>query len=287
MTVQTLKNKIKAYIRLTRFDKPTGLFLLLWPTLWALWLAAHGMPPFHILCIFVAGVIVMRPAGCIINDFADRHFDKQVVRTQDRPLATGEVKVWEAVILFVLLCGIGLILVLQLNLLTISLAVLALIVSSLYPFTKRFLSVPQLILGLGWYLAIPMAFAAVLDRVPLLGWLTYIAVVIWTLIFDTMYGLADKEDDAKVGIKSAALLFGKYVRFNLAVLQGIFLALLLIIGMLVQLSWFYYVAWTTALILSIYQQYLIKDFNPDSCISAFKNNHWLGLVMYFGIVFSI
>lgn len=284
--MEMFKKKINAYIRLMRFDKPIGIFLLLWPTLWALWLADRGMPPFKILCIFVAGTIVMRPAGCIINDFADRHIDKFVTRTKNRPLATGEVSVFEALTLFCLLCAIGLILVLQLNLYAISIAIVALILSAFYPFSKRYVSFPQLILGLAWYLAIPMAFAAVLDDVPLLGWITYITVVIWTVVFDTMYALADREDDKKIGVKSFAIMLGDNARLGIAILQCVFLALLLLIGYMAQLSWWYYVTWAIAAILSGYQQYLIKDYNPEKCISAFKNNHWLGLVIYFGVVFS-
>lgn len=285
--MEILKQKINAYLRLMRFDKPIGILLLLWPTLWALWLAARAMPPFYILCIFVAGVIVMRPAGCIINDYADRNFDKQVARTRNRPLTTGEVSITEAAVLFLLLCGIGLTLVLQLNGLTIGFAVLALLISSLYPFAKRFVSFPQLILGLGWYLAIPMAFAAVLDDVTFLGWLLYMTAVIWTIIFDSIYGLADRKDDARIGLKSTSLLFGNYARLIIGFFQCLFLALLLLIGFIAQLNWFYYVAWGLAVILSLYQQYLIKDLKPEQCIAAFKNNHWLGLIIYFGIVFSI
>jgi len=279
-------NKLNAYLQLTRFDKSIGILLLLWPTLWGLWLAAGGIPPLKILLIFIAGVIVMRPAGCIINDIADRNFDGKVTRTKSRPLATGAVSLKEASILFVILCLIGLILVLQLNWLTIGIAAIALLLSSIYPFTKRYIYFPQLILGLAWYLAVPMAFAAILNKITLLAWLTYITVVLWTVIFDTMYAIADREDDLKIGIKSFAVLLGKYDRLVIGIMQVIFLSLLIFIGITADLRWPYYLSLIIVSFLMIYQHTLIYTLQPMHCIKAFKSNHWLGMFVFLGIIFS-
>lgn len=278
-----LTSKIKAYAQLMRLNKPIGIGLLLWPTLWALWLVAHGMPPISILIIFVLGVLVMRPAGCIINDLADRNFDGKVARTQQRPLATGTVRISEAIILFLILCSLGLVLVWQLNLFTILLAAIALILSCIYPLMKRYIAFPQLILGMAWYLAIPMAFAAVTGSVSGLGWLLYITVVIWTVIFDTMYAMADREDDLKLGLKSTAILFGQSDRKIIGFLQLCFLGLLCTIGYLAKLNYYYFIACGISAMLMLYHQYLIKDRDASHCLQAFKHNQWIGMIMFVGI----
>lgn len=279
--------KIKAYASLMRFDKPIGFFLLLWPTLWALWLAAAGMPPLSILLIFTAGVFIMRPAGCVINDITDRVFDGHVARTRLRPLVTGDVSVKEAWVLFILLCLMGLFLVLQLNRLTIGIACLALLLSSLYPLMKRYLSFPQLILGLAWYLGVLMGFTAILGHLTWLSGFVYGIAVLWTLIFDTYYAMADQADDIKLGLHSTAILFQPYEREVIGLLQFLFLGSLIALGVLEQLSIYYYLCCFIVLLLMIYQQYLIAKKEPARCFQAFKNNHWVGLVIFIGIFASL
>jgi 4-hydroxybenzoate polyprenyltransferase len=266
-----------------RFDKPIGILLLLWPTLWALWLAAKGMPKLSILMIFILGVIVMRPAGCIINDITDRQFDGQVNRTCHRPLITGAVSLKEAWILFFILCLIGFLLVLQLNFLTIVIAFFALIFSSLYPLMKRYIPCPQLVLGLSWYLSIPMAFSAVLGKVPPVGWFVYAIAVLWTVIFDTFYAMADKADDEKIGIKSTAIWFSPYEPLILGILQGVFFIFLCMLGVFAHLSKHYFFCCFIVLGLMIYEQRLIFNKNSQNYLKAFKHNHWIGLLIFIGI----
>lgn len=279
-----VKPAILPYIHLMRLDKPVGIYLVLWPALWALWLAAEDGPPLSIVLIFIAGAIVMRSAGCVINDYADRHWDGAVQRTCDRPLATGALTAKQALLLFALLCFIALLLVLLLNPLTILLSLGALGLAALYPFTKRFTHWPQLFLGAAFAWAIPMGFAAVQDMVPPAAWLVFVIALLWTLIYDTMYAMADRPDDLKVGIKSTAILFGRYDRIILASLQLLMLALLVVLGQVFTLDWSYYLSALLVAVLMLYHQFLIKDRDRHLCLKAFKHNHWIGLVILLGII---
>lgn len=284
--MNTLRQKIKSYLVLMRFDKSVVIFLLLWPILWALWLAAQGVPSLKILLIFIIGAGVMRPAGCIINDIADRNFDRHVERTRNRPLATGEVSVKEALILFFTLCLIGLILVLQLNPLCWLIAVIALGLSCIYPLMKRITYLPQVVLGAAWNLGILMAFAAVNGNIPVVAWLLYIATIIWTVVYDTIYAIADRRDDLQVGIKSSAILFGEYDQFIIGILQIVVLLLMTTVGCLANLGIYYYLSLAASAFFFAYQHYLIKDYDPKNCIQAFKNNHWIGLIVFIGLALS-
>lgn len=272
------------YARLMRLHRPIGIWLLLWPTLWALWIAGDGSPSQHVFAVFVLGTIVMRSAGCIINDFADRRIDPHVERTADRPLATGEVAVGEALILFVGLMLIALGLVMTLNTLVLGLAAAGALVAIVYPFTKRFLSVPQFVLGIAFAWGVPMAFAAELGHVPRLGWLVFVAAVIWVVIYDTQYALADREDDLEIGVRSTAVLFGDMDRVIIGGLQLMFLAGLALVGTNVEAGAWYYGGVAAAAVFALYQQHLIKDREPARCVAAFLNNAWLGGAVFAGLL---
>ncbi len=279
-----MKTNLYAYWRLMRFDKPIGIFLLLWPTLWAVWIAGNGHPSMKILIIFILGVVLMRAAGCIINDVADRNFDSHVTRTKSRPLVTKEVSIKEAITLTVILCLLSFILVLQLNIKTISLATLALALSTLYPFTKRWTYLPQLVLGASWYIGLLMAFSAQQNQIPFIAYLLYITVVLWTVAYDTLYAMVDREDDVKIGIKSTAILFGQWDRLWVGILQLLVILLLTALGHSIQASWSYYVAILAASLLFIYQQWLIRQRESSFCLKAFLNNNYVGLVLFIGIL---
>lgn len=275
-----------AYLRLMRLHRPIGSFLLLWPTLWALWLAAAGHPTPKLFTIFVIGVFVMRSAGCIINDFADRNFDPHVQRTRARPLATREVSIWEALSLFVILCLIALGLVLLLNRLTLELAVIgaALVIS--YPFMKRYTYLPQPYLGLAFGWGIPMAYAAVTGGVPTVAWLIFIANIIWVTVYDTMYAMVDRPDDIRIGIKSTAILFGELDRLVIGILQVLLLSDLLLVGYQTGMGAVYYLGIGFALLFVVYQQILIRRRNPQHCFQAFMNNNWFGAAVFAGILLN-
>jgi 4-hydroxybenzoate polyprenyltransferase len=281
--VVLMARQYSGYARLMRLDRPIGIWLLLWPTLWALWIASEGQPQQQVFVIFVLGVVVMRSAGCVINDFADRQIDPRVRRTKDRPLATGEVKPGEALILFAGLILIALGLVLNLNRLSQLLAVVGALLAIVYPFSKRFFAAPQFVLGLAFGWGVPMAFAAQLGEVPRLGWLTFLAAIIWATIYDTEYAMVDREDDRKLGVRSTALLFGDADRLILGVLQLMLLANLYLIGQSAGLGRWYLGGLAVAGALSLYQQYLIRERDPARCFAAFLNNHSLGLAVFVGI----
>lgn len=281
-----LRDRAYQYYLLTRMHRPIGLFLLLWPTLWALWVAAEGFPDWHVLLVFLAGVFLMRSAGCVINDFADRNFDPLVGRTRERPIAAGRVKPREALILFVVLCLLAFALVLTLNPLTIKLSFVAVVLAAAYPFMKRYTHLPQVVLGMAFGWAIPMAFAAQIDAVPKVAWLMYVVNVVWSVVYDTMYAMADREDDIKAGVKSTAILFGDADRVILAILQGMMLLGLLLLGQQLQLGQAYYLSLVVAVGLGLYQQYLIRDRQPARCFAAFLNNNWLGAALFLGLVLS-
>jgi 4-hydroxybenzoate polyprenyltransferase len=278
-----MARQYSGYARLMRLNRPIGIWLLLWPTLWALWIASDGRPEQHIFLIFVLGVVVMRSAGCVINDYADRRIDPNVNRTRDRPLATGEVKPGEALILFAGLMLIALGLVLTLNRLSQQLAVVGAGLAIIYPFSKRFFVAPQFVLGLAFGWGVPMAFAAELGEVPRLGWLTFMAAIIWATIYDTEYAMVDREDDKKLGVRSTALLFGEADRLILGVLKLMLLANLYLIGQSAGLGYWYLAGLSVAGIFALYQQYLIRDRDPARCFQAFLNNHLLGMAVFIGI----
>ena len=275
------------YFLLMRLDKPIGALLLLWPTLWALWLAGHGQPDQQVVVIFIAGVFLMRSAGCVMNDIADRHLDPHVERTVNRPLAAGRVSVREALLLFSVLSLLAFILVLQLNPLTILLSFGGLALAVSYPFMKRIHAMPQAHLGAAFGWSIPMAYAALTGTVPALGWLLFIANIVWSIIYDTMYAMVDRDDDLKIGIKSSAILFGDRDRQILWHLQLVLLGLLLAVGIGYGLGWLYYLGLIGAVWFSLYQQYLIRDRDRDGCFKAFLNNNWLGLSVFCGIILDL
>jgi 4-hydroxybenzoate polyprenyltransferase len=272
------------YVRLMRLDRPIGIWLLLWPTLWALWIASEGHPDQKIFLILALGTIVVRSAGCVINDLADRKIDPHVARTAQRPLATGAVTPAEALLLFGALMLIGLGLVLTLNRLTLLFAVGGAAVTVLYPFTKRFLSTPQFVLGVAFAWGVPMAFAATLGEVPRLGWLLFLSAVIWVIVYDTQYAMTDRVDDLKVGVRSTAILFGDLDRAFIGGLQLLLLASLVLVGRSAQLGEWYYGGLGAAAVFGLYQSYLIKDRDGGQCFRAFLNNAWLGGAVFSGIV---
>ncbi|EHM51727.1 4-hydroxybenzoate octaprenyltransferase [Yokenella regensburgei] len=280
------QHKLLAYNRLMRTDKPIGTLLLLWPTLWALWLAEPGIPPLWILAVFVAGVWLMRAAGCVVNDYADRKFDGHVKRTAHRPLPSGDVTEKEARVLFVALVLCSFVLVLTLNTMTILLSVAGLALAWVYPFMKRYTHLPQVVLGAAFGWSIPMAFAAVSEHLPLSCWLMFLANILWAVAYDTQYAMVDRDDDLKIGIKSTAILFGKNDKLIIGILQAGVLALMVTIGWLNQLNWEFYWAVAIAGALFVYQQKLIKDRERDACFKAFMNNNYVGLVLFIGLAIS-
>jgi 4-hydroxybenzoate polyprenyltransferase len=269
-----------------RFHKPIGIFLLLWPTLWALWLAGEGKPNLFIVLIFMLGVVLMRAAGCVINDLADRHFDAHVERTRDRPLVTGQVSTKEALVLFFILIFCAFLLVLFLNQLTFQLAFIGALLAVIYPLLKRVTHLPQFGLGLAFAWGVPMSFAALTNSVPLKAWVLFFAAAIWPVIYDTMYAMVDREDDKKIGVKSTAILFANYDRMILGVLQVMFLVSLFLVGYLFGLDQFYDMSLLAVLGLFLYQQKLIKNRERENCFKAFLNNHWVGLFIFAGMVAS-
>lgn len=272
------------YILLTRLNRPIGIFLLLWPTLWALWLASNGQPEVKMVAIFIAGVVLMRSAGCVINDYADRHLDLYVQRTQNRPLTCGQIKPQNALILFMFLVFFAALLVWQLNTLTQILSLGALVLVMLYPFMKRFTHWPQLFLGMAFACAVPMAFSAQTGQIPWLAGLLFLITVLWTVAYDTMYAMTDRADDVKIGIKSTAILFGDKDKFIIALLQSCVLALLLYLGNLLNLNISYYLGLTGAAGFALYQMVLIWHRQPQACLQAFLNNNWFGFSVFVGIV---
>ena len=282
MFALTSKN-LNHYFALMRIDRPIGTYLVMWPALWSLWLAAKGVPDIRLLLVFISGAFLMRSAGCVINDFADRHIDGHVQRTQHRPLATAVITSEEALQLFILLCLSAAALLLFTNALTASYAVLAFLLATLYPFTKRFTQLPQVILGMAFSCSIPMAFAAQTNNVPLVALALYFAVISWVVAYDTFYAMVDREDDIKINVKSTAILFGRHDRIITALLQLIFLALLVLIGHQQALGTIYFSSLLIISGLFLYQQYLIKDRSPAACFKAFLNNNFVGMAVFIGI----
>lgn len=286
MNFSRLENRINEYALLMRLDRPIGTFLLLWPTLWALWLAGHGQPPQKIVIIFIVGVFLMRSAGCVINDIADRNLDPFVARTQQRPLAAKRVTVSEALMLFVGLCVCAFALVLLTNWLTVQLSLIGAVLAASYPFMKRFHYFPQVHLGVAFGWSIPMAFAATTDHVPLVAWLLFTANVIWAIVYDTMYAMVDREDDLQIGTKSTAILFGSQDKRIIGYLQILLLGLLALVGIVMKLGLAYYLGLFAAAWFALYQQYLIRHRQPTDCFKAFLNNNWFGLTIFCGILLN-
>ncbi len=278
---------MNAYFRLMRLDKPIGIYLLLWPALWALFLAADGWPRLDLIIIFVLGVTIMRSAGCVINDYADREIDKLIERTQHRPITSGEITSKAALILFFILMLIAFGLVLMTNSLTIQLAFIAAGLAILYPFTKRWTHLPQFILGLAFAMSVPMAFAATNGSVPNSAWWVFAATVIWTVIYDTMYAMADREEDLKVGVKSTAVLFAKFDKLAIGLLQICLFLLLLKISEIFNLNVFYGISLILTAFLMIYHQYLIKNREKTACFQAFLHNNFIGMIIFIGIALSL
>lgn len=276
-----------AYWRLMRADKPIGTYLLLWPTVWGLLWAANGLPPWHIIVIFILGVFLMRSAGCVINDYADRNVDGAVKRTQARPIVSGEVKPKEALQLFYLLVVLAFVLVLFLNANTIILSLGALFLASLYPFMKRYTHLPQVFLGAAFSWAIPMAFMAITGELPAWLWLIYLANLTWTVSYDTAYAMVDREDDIRIGVKSSAILFGRFDVTIIVFLNSVTLILLAYIGWITNLHLSFYVGLVFAALMFIYQFRLIKTRQRDACFAAFLHNHWVGLAIAFSLLLGV
>lgn len=276
-------NQLRNYAELMRLHKPIGIYLLLWPTLWALLIAANGKPKFATLIIFVMGVVLMRSAGCIINDIFDRGFDGSVRRTAARPLVTGKVSLGEAILLFIFLCVLAGILVLQLNYFALTLSLVALLLTLIYPLMKRYIFMPQLVLGMAFAWSVPMAFAAELNYLPWVAWLLYVIAVCWPVAYDSIYALMDREDDIKIGVKSSAILFGSYDNYIITSIQIFVLVCLCILGFNLNFTIYYYLSLGLAFIFIIYQSWLISSRESKNFYKAFYNNHWLGLIIFAGI----
>ena len=278
-----LHPRAKDYIELMRLDRPIGTYLLLWPTLWALWLAAEGVPDISTLIIFVLGVILMRAAGCVINDYADRDFDGHVERTRERPLATGRISARQALIAFAMLVGLSGLLVLLTNALTIQLAFVGVGLAALYPFCKRFTFYPQVVLGAAFSWAIPMAFAAQAGTLPMPLWLLFIANLLWIVAYDTEYAMCDREDDLRIGIKSTAILFGDADRLITGLLQGLTLVCLLLVGARFDLGLYYYLGLLGMTLGFAWQHWLMRERERLACLQAFLSNHWAGMLVFIGL----
>ena len=278
---------MNAYFRLMRLNKPIGIYLLLWPTYWALFLSAGGWPDIDLLIIFTVGVIITRSAGCVINDYADREIDKHIARTRDRPITTGEISPKAALLVFFALGLAAFALVLLTNTLTIKISFIAIALAVLYPFTKRWTNLPQLILGLAFAMSVPMAFSAQTGTVPAsAGWI-FLATVLWTLIYDTLYAMADRDEDLKIGVKSTAILFAKYDHIFITLLQVLLMIVFIKIGNLFDLGAFYDISLIIIIFIMIYHQFLIKKRQKMDYFKAFINNHFIGMTVFVGIFLSI
>ena len=282
--VQARYPQLWPWIQLMRLDRPVGTLLLLWPTLWAVWIAGQGSPSLRTVIVFTLGVIVMRAAGCVINDFADRNIDGQVKRTEGRPLATGALSGKQALMLFCALGAIAFVLVLFLNTFTILLSFGALALAVLYPFMKRYTHLPQVVLGAAFSWAIPMAFAAETDSLPAIAWLLYTANLLWTVAYDTEYAMVDRDDDLKIGVKSTAILFGEMDRLMIGALQGMTLFALWLLGRQLEFGGFWLTGLAVAAGLFVYQHWLMRERSRDGCFQAFLNNQWVGLAVFAGLL---
>ncbi len=284
MSLTAIRKKIDIYIRLTRLDKPIGILLLLWPTLWALLIASNGRPDWFVVLIFIAGTVLMRSAGCVMNDIADHQFDGHVERTQFRPLPNNEASKKEAYVLAGVLSLVAFGLVNLLNLLTVQLSVLALFLAMTYPLTKRFFAMPQAYLGIAFGFGIPMAFAALNNHVPPVAWLLLLANVFWAVAYDTEYAMVDREDDLKIGIRSSAITFGSYDVAAIMACYAVTLLLLALVGFMMQMRVYYYLGISMAAAIAIYHYVLIRHRSRQNCFKAFLGNNWLGFIIFAGLV---
>lgn len=283
----TVKERIISYGYLIRLDKPIGTLLLLWPTLWALWLASSGVPDLSILLIFTLGTFLMRSAGCAINDYADRDFDRHVKRTQGRPVTSGKISGKEAVAVAGVLALMAFLLIQPLNAFTKQLSVLALLVAFIYPFTKRFFAMPQAVLGIAFGFGIPMAYAAILGFIPLEAWILFIGNIFWAIAYDTAYAMVDRDDDLRLGLRTSAITFGRYDVIAIAISYGMLFISQIWVAQLADLSNYFLLGWFPALVCAIYHLKLVATRDRDNCFKAFRHNNWLGGFLFLGIVLGL
>jgi 4-hydroxybenzoate polyprenyltransferase len=282
-----LQERLTSYGYLIRLDKPIGTLLLLWPTLWALWLASSGTPDLSILLIFTLGTFLMRSAGCAINDYADRDFDRHVKRTQGRPVTSGKISGKEAVAVAGTLALIAFLLIQPLNIFTKQLSILALLIAFIYPFTKRFFAIPQAVLGIAFGFGIPMAYAAILDFIPLEAWFLFIGNIFWAIAYDTAYAMVDRDDDLRLGLRTSAITFGQYDVIAIAISYGVLFLSQLCVAQLANLSNYFLLGWFLALACAIYHVKLVSSRNRENCFKAFRHNNWLGGFLFLGIVLGL
>ncbi len=282
-----MRARLIAYGQLIRLDKPIGTLLLLWPTLWALWLASSGFPEWHLLLIFSLGTFLMRSAGCAVNDYADRDFDRYVLRTKDRPITSGKISGKEALAVAALLALLAFLLIWPLNTLTKELSVFALLVAIIYPFTKRFFAIPQAVLGIAFGFGIPMAYAAVLGFIPVEAWILFIGNIFWAIAYDTAYAMVDRDDDLRLGLHTSAITFGRFDVLAIAISYSILFVTQIAVAKLSNLSDWYWLGWTLALACAIYHLKLVSSRKREDCFKAFRHNNWLGGFLFLGIVLGL
>jgi 4-hydroxybenzoate polyprenyltransferase len=282
-----LMNRLTSYAYLIRLDKPIGTLLLLWPTLWALWLASSGVPDFSILLIFIGGTFLMRSAGCAINDYADRDFDRHVLRTQGRPVTSGKISGKEAVGVAAVLALLAFLLILPLNAFTQQLSVLALLVAFIYPFTKRFFAMPQAVLGIAFGFGIPMAYAAILDFIPFEAWVLFVGNIFWAIAYDTAYAMVDRDDDIRLGLRTSAITFGRYDVIAIGLSYGVLFISQFWVANIANLSNYFLIGWFAAMACAIYHMKLVSSRKREECFLAFRHNNWLGGFLFLGIVLGL
>ena len=285
--MMSFKDRLTAYAYLIRVDKPIGTLLLLWPTLWALWLASGGLPDLKTLFIFAVGTFLMRSAGCAINDYADRNFDRHVQRTQGRPVTSGKISGKEAVLVATVLALLAFLLIQSLNIYTKQLSVLALLVAFIYPFTKRFFAMPQAVLGIAFGFGIPMAYAAILNSIPLEAWILFVGNIFWAIAYDTAYAMVDREDDLRLGLRTSAITFGKYDVVAIAISYAILFMSQIWVAQLANLSNYFLIGWFAALACAFYHLKLVSTRKREKCFEAFRHNNWLGGFLFLGIVLGL
>jgi len=282
-----MRDRFIAYAYLIRLDKPIGTLLLLWPTLWALWLASGGFPEWHLLIIFTLGTFLMRSAGCAMNDYADRDFDRHVLRTKDRPITSGKISGKEALLVAGSLALIAFLLIQPLNALTQELSFFALAVAIVYPFTKRFFAIPQAVLGIAFGFGIPMAYAAVLDFIPAEAWILFIGNIFWAIAYDTAYAMVDRDDDLRLGLRTSAITFGRFDVLAIAVSYGILLLSQAWVAQIANLSNYFWLGWGLALACALYHLKLVSTRKREDCFKAFRHNNWLGGFLFLGILLGL